>query len=165
MSADNCVAVLRTLRASGFGHEYRVAHLQALENVDYDPKTGKDTKDPAVRIRNAREMWGNTCRVFPNLDLAMVQASNVLEDLAVCEYGINEVQIEAVFSEDVAPSDDPKDYEDLITDPAAYLDGVKDGEQGRDPNLLPRATPMRPAYLDGYARGRIGFMARRDHLV
>lgn len=110
MSADNGIYILQTKRKS---HdctncwEYRVAELQAVENVDWDenlPNTyhglGDYTEDDNVRIKNAREMWKD-CKVFNTEAEALVEAKRLydknMEDIGVVEYGISFVTIDRVF--------------------------------------------------------------------
>ena len=99
MSADNSVAVLKTKK--GDGYEYRVEHLQALENVDWDNTTKSYTNNDDIRIINAREMWVNS-HVFLSLHTAMLEAVQQEEDIMqsdfpVLEYGIQIITIEREF--------------------------------------------------------------------
>ena len=95
MSADNGIYILETE-----GPEFRVAHLQAVENVDWDESKGKQTDNPDVQIKNAREMWANS-KVFYSKDAALSEAAQILKDLSKngfpCEYGISFVEIPRVF--------------------------------------------------------------------
>jgi len=94
MSADNGIYILSTLK--GRGYEYRVAHLQAVENVDWDDKTKDYTKKDDVRIVNARGMWDG-CKVFTNEDTAHELAHDLAEDCTILEYGICSVHINKEF--------------------------------------------------------------------
>jgi hypothetical protein len=113
MSADDGVYILMT--PSSLGHtEYRVAHIQAVDNVFWgrcpihgsDIHYGNDGRESCVicpqdysgnpddHIANAREIW-------PILPMyrseALEQAMRVLEDLEVCEYGISIIKIDRIF--------------------------------------------------------------------
>lgn len=117
MSADNGIYVLATPDNNG-GTEYRISHLQAVENMDWgrcsvhgsDMHYGNDnrefcleckqnsgyTSDPDVVIQNAREMWGNA-KVYKNKVDALLQASDIYAELDVCEYGICIIEVPRVF--------------------------------------------------------------------
>lgn len=116
MSADNGVYILETPTADG-GLEYRVSHIQAVENMDWDrcPIHGRDihrgndgrrrcpecvahnrvTDDHNVIIQNAREMWRG--KVYTDKAAALLAASEVLEKLYICEYGISFIRVNAQF--------------------------------------------------------------------
>lgn len=120
MSADNGIYILETI-----GPEYRVAHLQAIDNLEYDDSmpelehcpnshTWTDNHNPAecklcrkyaekfnsqnpdVHIKNARMMWKN-CHVFTAEEEAMKAAMEMLKDCCVCEYGICYIKIDRKF--------------------------------------------------------------------
>lgn len=91
MSADNGVYVLETE-----GPEYRVAHLQAVENLSWDKSKEDYTDDPEVHISNAREMWANT-PVFTSKEKAVKYASEVAEDYPYLEYGIQILKVPKKF--------------------------------------------------------------------
>ena len=97
MSADNGVYILETLKKDKPNtFEFRVAHLQAVENVDWDQKQKCETEDDQIRIKNARKMWKN-CKIFTSKKDALTFASDVLDELMICEYGISFVTINEVF--------------------------------------------------------------------
>ena len=118
MSADNGIYVLRTLKPStldvdGNAHanyEYRVRHLQAVENVDWDETkknpdvdyVGDYTDNDDVRIRNAREMWKD-CQVFTDYAEATKEAQRQYDEVMnddfcpIVEYGICNVVIDREF--------------------------------------------------------------------
>lgn len=96
MSADNGIYILETI-----GPEYRVAHLQAIDNLAYDESAPKgseryNSKNPDVLIKNARKMWQN-CQVFTSEERAMKSAMEMLKDCCVCEYGICYIKIDRKF--------------------------------------------------------------------
>lgn len=94
MSADNGIYILSTLK--GKGHEYRVAHLQAVENYEWDDKIKGYTEDPDVQIKNAREMWDG-CKVFKKEKGALKLAHKLADDVDILEYGICYVYIPYVY--------------------------------------------------------------------
>jgi hypothetical protein len=91
MSADNGIYILKTE-----GPEYRVAHLQAVENVNWDHSKNDYTDDPDVMIQNAREMW-SPCQPFNSEAEALKIASHMLQREFICEYGICSIEIPRVF--------------------------------------------------------------------
>ncbi len=94
MSSDNVIAILTTLK--GDGHEYRVAHLQAVENYQWDDKKKDYTNNPKIQIKNAREMWGS-CKVITNEEEAMQEAVKLYKEIGYTEYGISFINIDAKF--------------------------------------------------------------------
>lgn len=97
MSADNGIYILETE-----GPEYRVRHLQAIENLNYDRENKVDTNSSRVMIENARRMWRN-CKVFTDRDKALReadrQAGEILNDpiCPILEYGICSIKIDEKF--------------------------------------------------------------------
>ncbi|MAH32739.1 MAG: hypothetical protein CMG78_12160 [Marinobacter sp.] len=85
MSADNGVYILITQK--GDLHEFRVAHLQNIDNVDWDHKIGTYTSDPEVQIKNAREMWKD-CEVFIDEASASAEANRIYEEIMSDDYGV-----------------------------------------------------------------------------
>ena len=106
MSSDNGVYLLKSPSEVLNHDEYRVAHLQNIENVDIvdwdagegfdNPKEVKYTDNPDIRIKNAREMWKN-CKVFSSEEEALVEAKKMLDEIYICEYGICFIEIPRVF--------------------------------------------------------------------
>ena len=96
MSADNGIYILKTSGFHGHGHEYRVAHLQAVENVDWDSAHTGFTSEPAIRIKNAREMWRG-CKVLKSEKKALEAAAVMLRSYPVVEYGISFIEIPLKF--------------------------------------------------------------------
>lgn len=113
MSADNGVYILRTKKSNGF--EYRVAHLQAVENVyrhscskhgiDYYFRKCKECctgncKHSTCHIIQARDMWKD-CQVFTDEQEALNEASKLLEEYEEdgfpVEYGISFIDIDEKF--------------------------------------------------------------------
>ena len=95
MSADNGIYILSTPTKSG-GREYRVKHLQNIEDLDWDEATEHFLHNDKVRIGNARKMW-NKSVVFTKESAALKVASRVLRTTIVCEYGISYIEIEEPF--------------------------------------------------------------------
>lgn len=101
MSSDNSIAVLKTLDGKG-GNEYRVRHLQGLDNMQWDKKTGGYSGDPDVHIENARNMWKG-CEVFKNaieaFDAAHKMEREILNDdfCPFLEYGVVQVVVPRKF--------------------------------------------------------------------
>ena len=91
MSADNGIYILKTE-----GPEYRIAHLQAVENVNWDHDSNNYTDDPDVMIHNARQMW-SPCEIFFEESLALIYAAKLLRRESICEYGICFIEIPRVF--------------------------------------------------------------------
>lgn len=79
MSADNGVYILQT------GRQYRVAHLQAIDNLYWDDIAHRTCKTP--QPRRIQEMFGD-CKYTYNQDTAMRIAVNMYKHLPICEYGI-----------------------------------------------------------------------------
>ena len=90
MSADNGIYILKTR-----GPEFRVAHLQAIDNLDW----GRNgcTDDPDVRIANAREMWFGS-PVFKTEEEAWEEARRLHSLIEYTEYGVSMVEIDRVFT-------------------------------------------------------------------
>lgn len=124
MSADNTIAILETGIEK---KEYRVAHLQAVENIQYDenapdlgycPNKNTYCKDHTpdictmciayenryysdnldVLIRNARKMWKD-CPVYNDEAEAFLAAKAMYEEIGYCEYGIRTIKIPRDFTE------------------------------------------------------------------
>ena len=99
MSADNGVYILETK-----GPEYRVAHLQAVDNVYYSWSTaddgttnGDEVDDQDIWIMNAREMWFGA-PVFTDEDEAWRAARELHDKIDYTEYGISKIEIDRVFN-------------------------------------------------------------------
>ncbi len=100
MSADNTIAILQTKK--GKGYEYRVAHLQAVDNYSWDDKRKKHTDNPQVQIKNAREMWSD-CKPTRKKSDALLQADRLYQTILqddfcpYVEYGICFIEIDSEF--------------------------------------------------------------------
>jgi len=97
MSADNGIYVLETEGADG--SEFRVAHLQAVENVYYDTAIECESDDYNVWIRNARRMWRD-CDVYTNEDDAWAVARELLKEYekdGIVEYGVSRIYVPGFF--------------------------------------------------------------------
>lgn len=95
MSADNGVYILQTL-----GPEYRVRHMQAVENYYWDDEKKANSDDPDIWVRNARQMWSN-CVVHTDRMRAYEEADQIYtkisEDGFPVEYGICVIEIPRKF--------------------------------------------------------------------
>lgn len=123
MSSDNGVYILVT--GDKKPKEYRVAHLQAVENYLHDenipyPDYCKNhncycqehnpeecpmciaynkkfnSPDPDVHIRNARKMWANSL-VYKTEGKAVHKAMELYRECYICEYGIQTIEIPRDF--------------------------------------------------------------------
>lgn len=86
MSADNGVYILKTK------DQYRVAHLQAIENLSWSAIDGRwdfseKAKERYVPTR-VMEMWGG-CKYTRNREVAFQIAQRMVRNLRICEYGIH----------------------------------------------------------------------------
>lgn len=101
MSADNGIYVLRTPKKGTKEfelefYEYRVAMLQAIDNLYYDERNGEDSKETDVMIGNAREMFKNAS-VFTNEADAMHYAIKLYREYDIVEYGIVPIEVDEYF--------------------------------------------------------------------
>jgi len=94
MSSDNGIYILKTPKGDGF--EYRVAHLQCIENVEWDEEAGCCSEDPDIQIKNARYMWDG-CKVFVQETDALSFALKLESGLTILEYGISSIDIDREF--------------------------------------------------------------------
>ena len=94
MSADNGIYVLRT--PTDDGYEYRVQHLQAIDNLEWDRGDEAYSDDPAIWIENARAMWRG-CHAFTREGEALEYAAELLRQQPICEYGISFIDIDRRF--------------------------------------------------------------------
>lgn len=79
MSADNGIYILKTK------DQYRVAHLQAIENVYWSAIDGSHDKCVPTRVV---EMWGE-CKFTRDASKALSMANKWASKLPICEYGVN----------------------------------------------------------------------------
>lgn len=94
MSADNGIYILKTPKNDGF--EYRVEHLQSIENLDWDENICGYTREDNIRIINAREMFSDA-KVFDNEKDALQFAADLHKELGWTEYGICFLEIDLEF--------------------------------------------------------------------
>jgi hypothetical protein len=92
MSADNGIYILKTKNPSGDGFEYRVIHAQAIENIYWNDKLGKQmygVLDP----ENTRNYY-STCKVYTDESEVRKEANRLEEDILsddfcpILEYGV-----------------------------------------------------------------------------
>jgi len=123
MSADNGVYILKTpARPIKTGNcytnqhgkfEYRVAHCQAIDNIDYS-----DLYIPLL--------FGNSA-VHRNRDSAMELAVRILDELDICEYGICTIEKENYFP-NMTSEEAQKALNAYVTTEGAAIDTVFDQE-------------------------------------
>lgn len=94
MSADNGIYILKTPVLGGF--EWRVEHLQAVDNYSWDDEKNEHTINSHIQIKNAREMWKDSPVFFTEKE-AEAYAFNMLDiyqdEGGYVEYGIQRVNI------------------------------------------------------------------------
>lgn len=98
MSADNGIYILVTPKGNHGACEYRVSEFQAVENLYYNPITYAelDWNNAAAIMHNARRMWGK-CNVLTDKMAALCVAAEILDGLAICEYGISFINLDWEF--------------------------------------------------------------------
>lgn len=97
MSADNGVYILETISPKDSSKkEWRVAHLQAVEDINWDDNAKISTSNQDIMIKNAREMWARS-PIFETKASALIAADTIESKLPICEYGICTIRIERVF--------------------------------------------------------------------
>lgn len=104
MSADNGIYILKTR------DQYRVAHLQAIDNVSWSIIDGnwqnkKETRGKCVPTRVV-EMWGK-CKYTRDESIALKIAHNWASSLPICEYGVNIITYNKTWKHIV---EDAKEY-------------------------------------------------------
>lgn len=104
MSADNGIYILKTK------DQYRVAHLQAIDNVswsiiDGDWRNKKETRGKCVPTR-VIEMWGR-CKYTKDESVALKLAHKWASSLPICEYGVNIITYNKTWKHIV---EDAKEY-------------------------------------------------------
>jgi len=100
MSSDNMIAILKTPDGKG-GFEYRVKHVQAIENIYWDDSNpdGNSEGNPTQVVS-----YFGRCNALISQDnarhLAEGMAKEVLDDdfCPILEYGINEIELPRPFS-------------------------------------------------------------------
>lgn len=101
MSADNCVAILKTPDGQG-GFEYRVAHRQAIENIYWDENSvsGNNPEGNPTQVVN----YFGRCNALGNEDNALHLAEGIAKEILaddfcpVLEYGIVRIDLPHPFS-------------------------------------------------------------------
>ena len=90
MSADNGVYILRTTTPKKCVFEYRVAHLQAIENISSNKLESK--KWASV----VKDYFGNSM-VYSTREGAWEKAGKIYDTIVnggdICEYGIVEIHV------------------------------------------------------------------------
>lgn len=115
MSADNGVFISRWKKGNSF--EYRIAHLQAIENCSLDNTYTKELTD-AYRV-----LYFGSCEVLKNEKDALREASKIYDEIMnddsgfppVCEYGICKVNYDVEF-----PKMTIKEADEYLTSFFAY---------------------------------------------
>lgn len=104
MSADNGIYILTT-PSKNHSIEYRVAHLQAADNIDWDEIHKKYVDEVEsyseydrnkIRIKNARELFAYA-PVFKNEADAFDAAIILYKKFEYTEYGIVRIEIPLEF--------------------------------------------------------------------
>lgn len=97
MSADNGIYILESLVHDG--KEYRVAECQAIENINYVPKSFYAPDDKS--FWNLPSLWASfgKCQIFHDEAAALQEAQRLYRDpsMVVCEYGISTIQMDRSF--------------------------------------------------------------------
>lgn len=87
MSSDNGIYILKTKHPKDESKfEFRVIHAQAIENIYWDAKLGKETFSEVVP-EEAASYFGQA-EVFTNASAADMHASNLADECTYLEYGI-----------------------------------------------------------------------------
>lgn len=120
MSADNGIYILKTK------DQYRVAHLQSIDNVSWSIIDGnwqntKETRGKYVPTR-VIEMWGK-CKYTRDENIAYGIAHKWASSLPICEYGVNVITYNKTWKHIV---EDAKEYAKKEID---YI--IKTGDESR----------------------------------
>ena len=91
MSADNGIYILET-----DGPEFRVSHMQAVDNMYWDRENGCECDDPDIMILNARSMWFRS-PVFTDEKEAYEYAKKLEDKAGYTEYGICSFKVDRPF--------------------------------------------------------------------
>jgi hypothetical protein len=101
VSADNGIYTIKTTKGNGF--EFRVAHMQNFENIEWsdaepNPNGGIGwyTQNPDVLIKNARHMYKDA-KVFTVEKEALEEAYRLHNEEDYTEYGICFLEIPREF--------------------------------------------------------------------
>lgn len=105
MSADNGIYILKTK------DQYRVAHLQAIDNVSWSIIDKNWQNNDSVRVKcvptRVVEMWGN-CKFTRSKEKALRLAHKWASSLPICEYGVNIITYDKTWKQILI---DAKKYE------------------------------------------------------
>jgi hypothetical protein len=96
MSADNTIGILITRRRDGQeGNEYRVAHVQAVENIEMNPDY-PSADHPVLHRENVRRLVGRSSFFY-----SIEEANRTAELMEGCagfvEHGIRVLDFASVF--------------------------------------------------------------------
>lgn len=105
MSADNGIYIISSWRTFKGGdgvyenHQekhkvYRVAHVQAIDNLDWYAINQPDNFGAYVY-----ETWKNS-PVFMTKEEAHITAGHILDDIDVCEYGIRDIDLDSLIGKE-----------------------------------------------------------------
>ena len=99
MSADNTIGILVTRNRKGEGLEFRVAHVQAIENLTWGPDYPSGP-NPALNREYARLLFGDA-PYFTEEAAAWRYAfkleRKILADFGILEYGVKRLDFGQVF--------------------------------------------------------------------
>lgn len=95
MSADNGIYILETDTETKGVTEFRVSHLQSIDNYRWDHVNNDYTDNEDVHIFNARRMW--TGPVYKNREDANNYAQEIAGEYDILEYGIISIRINRDF--------------------------------------------------------------------
>jgi hypothetical protein len=100
VSADNGIYILET--GTGPSREYRVKHLQAVEDLMWDEGIGDYSENADIHIENARKMWAD-CTVITSRREAFQEAQKLFDEIMqddfcpIVEYGIQTIPVPRDF--------------------------------------------------------------------
>lgn len=96
MSADNTIGILITRRRDGDeGQEYRVAHVQAIDNLWYKPDY-PSVAQPVLNRHHTLLQFADAS-VFKEAEAAMYAAMCLEQDVGYVEYGIRLLNYTAIY--------------------------------------------------------------------
>ena len=80
MSADNGIYILK------LKDQYRIIEAQAIDNLYWNPDS--NTEQPDINLKQVVSYYGHAPS-FDTRNAALEKAGQMLDDVYVCEYGIN----------------------------------------------------------------------------
>lgn len=83
MSADNGIYILVTMKKDSHDCEYRVAHAQAIDNLDYGTEEDK---------QNSMVQYFGKSKVYNESD-AILFAHDLAKNYSVLEYGVSTIDL------------------------------------------------------------------------